>query len=104
MLTREEQRRRLRAKSELLWRLVTTTPGVTDLAEPMKRVERFFERLTKAQRTTIAVIAQQLTEGYHAIDGKEIEEIETKTVRAEILEPDAIIPPTQRNKDEDTGE
>jgi len=95
-LSREEERRRLRAKSELLWRLVTTTAGVADLAEPMKRVERHFDRLTKGQRTTIAVIAQQFAKGCHEIDA---EASKPEEVKAEVVQPDEIIPPPDRETD-----
>lgn len=96
-LTREEQKRRLLAKAELLWRLVTTTPGVGDLAEPMKRVERHFERLTKDQRTTIAVIAQQFDKGCHEIDAEE----KPKPIQAEVVQPDEVIPPPQGDQETD---
>jgi len=110
-LTREEERRRLRAKSELLWRLVTTTAGVADLTEPMKRLEVHFERLTKGQRTTIAVIAQQLAKGFHEIDQAKSEEVkaetkaETKTEdKAEAIEPDEVIPPDHETDGSGTGD
>lgn len=101
-LTREEQKRRLLAKAELLWRLVTTTPGVADLAEPMKRVERHFDRLTKGQRTTIAVIAQQFAKGCHEIDAEEVKakaESKPEEVQAEVVQPDEVIPPGDRETD-----
>lgn len=96
-LTREEERRRLRKKSELLWQLVTTTAGVADLAEPMKRVERHFQRLTKGQRTTIAVIAQQLAKGFHEIDAEAKTETKAEEIKAEVVNPDEIIPPPNQD-------
>lgn len=98
-ISREEERRRLRKKSELLWQLVTTTAGVADLAEPMKRVERHFERLTKGQRTTIAVIAQQLAKGFHEIDAEAKAETKREEVQAEVVNPDEVIPPGDRETD-----
>lgn len=77
----------LRRKAELLWKLVTTTAGVADLAEPMKRAEFHFERLTKRQRVTVAMIAKQFDEGCHAID-------QTQQETGPII-PDEVIPPTE---------
>jgi hypothetical protein len=103
-LTREEERRRLRAKAELLWLLVTTTPGVGDLAEPMKRVERHFDRLSKGQRTTIAVIAQQFAKGCHDIDAEgKPEEVKAESVQAEIVQPDEVIPPGGEKETDGSG-
>jgi hypothetical protein len=92
-MTEEQQRtkekRKLRRKAELLWKLVTTTGGVADLAEPMKRAEHHFERLTQRQRVTIAVIASQFDKGCHDIDTEE----EVREEAAEAVIPDEIIPP-----------
>lgn len=68
--SRVSEQKKLRRKSELLWRLVTTTAGVADLAEPMKRVEHYFERLTKRQRVTVAIIVTQFEKGCHEIDSE----------------------------------
>lgn len=84
-----KEKRKLRRKAELLWKLVTTTGGVADLAEPMKRAEHHFERLTQRQRITIAVIASQFDKGCHDIDTEE----EAREEAAEALTPDEIIPP-----------
>lgn len=67
-----EEKRKLKAKAELLWRLVTTTSGVADLAEPMRRVEHHFDRLTKRQQVTVAMIAHEFDRGCHEIDAQEI--------------------------------
>jgi len=96
----EMNKETLLKKAQLLWRLVTSTAGVADLAEPMKRVERNFDHLSKGQRLTIAVIAAAFDRGIHAID-KEAEgsatqaqasqgETKPETVAAEEVE---IIPP-----------
>jgi hypothetical protein len=89
--TKAKAKTRLRRQAELLWRLVSTTPGVADLAEPMKRAEFHFERLTQRQRVTVAVIAKQLAEGFHDIEKDE----ENREEAAEALTPDEIIPPGQ---------
>lgn len=89
--TKAKAKTKLRRQAELLWRLVSTTPGVADLAEPMKRAEFHFERLTQRQRVTVAVIAKQLAEGFHAIE----EEEDKRQEAAEALTPDEIIPPGQ---------
>jgi hypothetical protein len=68
---RNLKREQLIEKCKLLWKLVTTTPGVVDLAEPMKRVERDFDRLTKGQRLTVAVITTSFEKGCHEIENKE---------------------------------
>lgn len=91
-----KEKRKLKRQAELLWRLVTTTPGVADLAEPMKRVEHFFERLTQRQRVTVAVIASQLAKGFHDIDKEEEARQEETTQTATVaVEPDEVIPPGQ---------
>jgi len=99
--TKTTEKRKLRRKAELLWKLVTTTAGVADLAEPMKRVEHHFERLTQRQRVTIAVIASQLAKGFNDIDQEE----ETRQEAAEAvettpaIEADEIIPPGQSREE-----
>ena len=100
-VTREEARRRLVAKANLLWKLVTTTAGVGDLAEPMARVERNFTHLSSGQRTTVALIAQQLQEGFDAIneEGKNEAEPAIKTEgKPEVITPE-VIPPGEDPKD-----
>lgn len=103
--SRVSEQKKLRKKAELLWRLVTTTAGVADLAEPMKRVEHYFERLTKRQRVTVAMIATQFEKGCHEIDS-EIEaetaqenQVEEKAPQVapgpQAIEPDEIIPANQ---------
>lgn len=111
--SRVSEQKRLRKKAELLWRLVTTTAGVADLAEPMKRVEHYFERLTKRQRVTVAMIATQFEKGCHEIDAEIEAEIAKETqveetgpdpnqapqvttqAPAQAIEPDEIIPANQ---------
>jgi hypothetical protein len=120
--SRASEQKRLKKKAELLWRLVTTTAGVADLAEPMKRVEHFFERLTKRQRVTVAMIVTQLVKGFNEIDSEIEAETATETqveesseigqapqdpsariaasasdgkTEAPAIEPDEIIPPNQ---------
>lgn len=88
----KKEKRKLKRKAELLWRLVTTTAGVADLAEPMKRAEYHFERLGQRQRITVAVIAKQLAEGFHAIDQEE----EAREEAPEVVTPDEVIPPGER--------
>lgn len=91
----KKEKRKLKRKAELLWKLVTTTAGVADLAEPMKRAEYHFERLTQRQRITVAVIAKQLAEGFHEIDTEEEarQEESPSTITAEVVTPDEVIPP-----------
>ena len=107
---RVTEQKKLKRKAELLWRLVTTTAGVADLAEPMKRVEHYFERLTKRQRVTVAMIVTQFEKGCHEIDSEieaeaaqetQVEEKDT-TGKApqvapgpQVIEPDEIIPAGQ---------
>ncbi len=67
-VTREEKRRRAIEKGKLLWKLVTTTAGVGDLAEPMRRVERNFAHLSKGQQITVVMIAQLFEEGCNDIN------------------------------------
>lgn len=90
MEDRKEEARRLKEKAKLLWLLVTTTSGVPDLAEPMKRAEHDFSRLTKAQRLTVAVIANQFAKGCDEIDTREIEKVKQTVVNPEEVE---VIPP-----------
>lgn len=75
-MTREEKKRRALEKGKLLWKLVTTTAGVGDLAEPMRRVERNFAHLAKGQQITVVMIAQLFEEGINAIN-------ETKQAKGE---------------------
>lgn len=84
-MTREETRRRLVAKAKLLWKLVTTTAGVGHLAEPMARIERDFAHLSSGQRTTVALIAQQLQEGFDAINDEGKKKTEAEILEAEII-------------------
>jgi hypothetical protein len=67
-VNREEKRRRALEKGKLLWKLVTTTAGVGDLAEPLRRVERNFAHLSKGQQITVVMIAQLFEEGLYAIN------------------------------------
>ena len=95
------EKQKLKRKAELLWRLVTTTAGVADLTEPIKRVEHYFDRLTRRQQTTVAVIALQLDRGFHEIDQEEDKAEATQApeikqaAQAEVITPDAILPPNQ---------
>lgn len=106
---RVTEQKKLKKKAELLWRLVTTTAGVADLAEPMKRVEHYFERLTKRQRVTVAIIVTQFEKGCHEIDAEieaeaaqETQVEENAAVKApqvapgpQVIEADEIIPAGQ---------
>jgi hypothetical protein len=98
-LTREEEKRRLTEKAKLLWRLVTSTPGVADLAEPMRRVERNFAHLSSGQRTTVAIIAKLFEDGCHGINEVQKEtpvQPESSPVQSETpqaIQPDEVIPP-----------
>ncbi len=96
----KKEKRKLKRKAELLWKLVTTTAGVADLAEPMKRAEYHFERLTQRQRITVAVIAKQLAEGFHAIDEEEDarEEEAPQVATAEVVEPDQVLAPGEERE------
>lgn len=67
-MTREEKKRRAVEKGKLLWKLVTTTAGVGDLAEPLRRVERNFAHLSKGQQITVVMIAQLMEEGINGIN------------------------------------
>lgn len=120
--SRVSEQKKLKKKAELLWRLVITTSGLADLAEPMKRVEHYFERLTKRQRVTVAMIATQFEKGCHEIDSEieaeaaqetQVEEKTPDTARiaasasygktegpqatpaVQIVEADEVIPPNQ---------
>lgn len=100
----EMNKETLLKKAQLLWRLVTTTAGVADLAEPMKRVERNFERLSKGQRLTIAVIAAAFDKGSHEIDAQakpasEAPQAQPETVAAEDVE---VIPPGESRETSET--
>lgn len=97
-----KRKTKLRRMSELLWKLVTTTPGVGDLAEPMKRAEFHFERLTQRQQVTIAIIAKQLVEGFDAIEEEIRQEAQEKAVEA--VTPDEIIPPAGSEATADENE
>lgn len=108
----EEQKKRnariLKRQAETLWQLVITTPGMADLAEPLKRVEHHFERLTKRQRVTVAVIASQLARKFNDIEKEENEKAPeavptSEEVTAEIITPDAIIPPNQDDIGDGSG-
>lgn len=90
----KKEKRKLKRQAELLWKLVTTTAGVADLAEPMKRAEYHFDRLSQRQRVTVAVIAKQLAEGFHAIEvEEEARQEEAPAITAEVVTPDAVINP-----------
>lgn len=91
-LSREEERRRLVEKARLLWRLVTTTAGVGDLAEPLRRVEREFSHLSRGQRTTVAMIAMEFEKGCHVINEAK-PEAKSEEGKPEVVQPDEIIPP-----------
>lgn len=108
--SRVSEQKKLKRKAELLWQLVTTTAGVADLAEPMKRVEHYFERLTKRQRVTVAMIVTQFEKGCHEIDSEieaeaaqetQVEESPTigtapqASQAPQAVEADEIIPPNQ---------
>lgn len=67
-MTREEKKRRAVEKGKLLWKLVTSTAGVGDLAEPLRRVERNFAHLSKGQQITVVMIAQLMEEGINGIN------------------------------------
>ena len=73
-VNREEKRRRAIEKGKLLWKLVTTTAGVGDLAEPLRRVERNFAHLSKGQQITVVMIAQLFEEGINGINETKKEE------------------------------
>jgi hypothetical protein len=110
--TRKRDKRILLKKAQLLWKLVTTTTGVADLAEPMKRAERDFDRLSKGQRLTIAVIASTFDRGCHEIDTQEGSSTQGSstggTVQAtqaqafetvtESVTPDEVIPPPHQDE------
>ncbi len=78
-VTREEKRRRAIEKGKLLWKLVTTTAGVGDLAEPLRRVERNFAHLSKGQQITVVMIAQLFEEGINGINETPKKEDEGRT-------------------------
>lgn len=109
-MTDEEKKKRdkriLKRQAEALWMLVITTPGMADLAEPLKRAEHFFDRLTQKQRVTVAVIASQLAKRFHVIETEETQEAPetgnaSEEVAAEAVTPDAIIAPyAYPNQDE----
>ena len=103
-----KEKRKLKRQAELLWRLVSTTAGVADLAEPMKRAEFHFERLTQRQRVTVAVIASQLARGFNEIDKEEeaaAQAVETTTTgtTTEAITPDEVIPPGQDDIGDGSG-
>lgn len=98
-MTDEEKKKRdkriLKRQAETLWQLVITTPGMADLAEPLKRAEHHFDRLTQRQRVTVAVIASQLSKRFHAIETEETQEVPetiptSEEVTAEIVRPDGV--------------
>lgn len=107
-MTDEEKKKRdkkiLKRQAEALWMLVITTPGMADLAEPLKRAEHHFDRLTQKQRVTVAVIASQLAKRFHVIETEETQEAPTNAIEeatAEAVTPDAIFTPqAQFNQDE----
>ncbi len=97
---KKRESRILKRQAQLLWQLVTTTPGVADLAEPMKRAEYHFDRLSKGQRTTVAVIAKKLAEGFHVIQTQEAKETGAETTttgaapQSQAIDAE-VIPPNQ---------
>jgi len=117
---KKQSKRILKRQAETLWHLVITTPGMADLAEPLKRAEHHFERLTQRQRVTVAVIASQLARKFYAIQTEESqeapetiptsEEVTAEIVRPEIaptvqevVKPDEIIRPGQDEIDDGSG-
>lgn len=78
-MERKEQARILRAKARLLWRLILDTPGTADLEEPLRRVERDFEKLTRDQRTTLAILVTEYEKGAHGIQAAEANQSEAPT-------------------------
>lgn len=125
---KKKNARILKAQAQALWGLVITTPGMADLAEPLKRAEHHFDRLTQRQRVTVAVIASQLAKRFHEIENQENQAAEVQTVTAEeipqaslareetpqevaaseevtaeIVRPDAIIRPSQDDIGDGSG-
>ena len=92
----------LPAKARLLWSLVTGTAGVADLAEPMRRVERDFGRLSRFQKLTVGEIALRFEQGCHEIDAKASEAETKQELKAPPIEPDAVIPPGTEIEDKAT--
>ena len=101
---KRKEKQALKRKAELLWTLVTTTAGVADLAEPMKRAEHHFDRLSQRQRITVAVIASQFDKGCNEINAQTQPEVKPAETPPEVVVPDAIIPPDKEGEDEGEDE
>jgi hypothetical protein len=97
-LTREEKKRRAIEKGKLLWKLVTTTAGVGDLAEPLRRVERNFVHLSKGQQITVVMIAHLFEEGIDAInEGPKV--TTSEPVKPEVIDAELIPPSSETGKE-----
>lgn len=100
-MSKEEKRRRAIEKGKLLWKLVTTTAGVGDLAEPLRRVERNFAHLSKGQQITVVMIAQLFEEGINGINEKPKQEVkEAKPEAGGEANPEAPAKPGPVSPDE----
>jgi hypothetical protein len=70
-----------------LWQIVTTTPGVGMLSEPLQRAEYQFDRLSRGQRITVGVLATLFVEAVYATIPQQVEvKEETKETVAETKE------------------
>lgn len=83
------EKEKLRRKASALWSIVISTDGVPELAEPMARAECYFDRLTKRQQVTVAMIAKQFDEVCREID-KETTNIKEAQKVTEAITPDTI--------------
>jgi hypothetical protein len=68
-----------------LWELVTTTPGVGMLAEPLQRAEYSFERLSRPQKITVGVLATLFAEAVYAAIPQEIVKETSQEAKQEIV-------------------